>query len=268
MGGNFPDFEIIRPDGQNIKIEQIRELNRSFGFKPIAGGYRISIVQQAERMRDEAANAFLKTLEEPPEGNILILNVTEPLNLLPTIVSRCQKVPFRPIPVRLISDWLLTKKDLDEEKALVLARLSGGSLGRALEMWESDFLEKRQDCLFNLIKLTGLSLVQALELALESTGKDKKREIDASGDGGIFGLLSIWKTWYRDLLVLKTEGPEELLINVDFSHKLKNIEKSFKIENLINSILVIEKAQRDLLHTRNMDLMMENTVLALKRLAH
>ncbi|MDB4444196.1 DNA polymerase III subunit delta' [bacterium] len=268
MGGNFPDLEIIRPDGQNIKIEQIRKLNRSFGFKPMAGRYRISIVHQAERMRDEAANAFLKTLEEPPEGNVLILNVTEPLNLLPTIVSRCQKVPFRPIPARLISDWLLTKKDLDEEKALVLARLSGGSLGRALEMWESDFLEKRQDCLFNLIKLTGLSLVQALELALESTGKDKKREIDASGDGGIFGLLSIWKTWYRDLLVLKTEGPEELLINVDFSHKLKNIEKSFKIENLINSILIIEKAQRDLLHTRNMDLMMENTVLALKRLAH
>ena len=82
------------------------------------------------------------------------------------------------------------------------------------------------------------------------------------------GLLSIWKTWYRDLLLLKTEGPEELLINVDFSHKLKNIEKSFKIENLINSILIIEKAQRDLLRTRNVDLMMENTVLALKRLAH
>jgi len=268
VGGNFPDLEIIRPDGQNIKIGQIRELNRGFGFKPIAGRYRISIVHQAERMTEEAANAFLKTLEEPPEGNILILNVTEPLNLLPTIVSRCQKVPFRPIPAGLISHWLLTKKDLDEEKALVLARLSGGSLGRALEMWESDFLEKRQDCLFNLIKLTGISLVQALELALESTGKDKKREIDTSGDGGIFGLLSIWKTWYRDLLVLKTKGPEELLINVDFSHKLKNIEKSFKIENLINSIVVIEQAQRDLLHMRNMDLMMENTVLALKRLAH
>jgi DNA polymerase-3 subunit delta' len=162
----------------------------------------------------------------------------------------------------------LTKRDLDEEKALVLARLSGGSPGRALEMWESDFLETRQACLFNLIKLTGISLVQALELALETTGKEKKKEIGDSGNGGIFGLLSVWKTWYRDLLVLKTDGPEELLINVDFSHKLKNIEKTFKIENLINSILVIEKAQRDLLHTRNMDLMMENTILALKRLAH
>jgi len=206
MGGNFPDLERIEPEGQYIKIEQIRELTRHFAFRPVSGRYRVSILRQAERMTEEAANAFLKTLEEPPQGNILILNVTEPSNLLPTIVSRCQKVPFRPIPVQLIIKWLMLNRDADVGRARVVAKLSEGSLGRALEMLESDFLEKRQDHLLNLIKISSLSPADALNLALESSGKNKKKESDAAGNGGIFGLLSIWKTWYRDLLDLKTKG--------------------------------------------------------------
>ena len=79
-GGNFPDFVSIQPDGQNIKIEQIRELNRRLSFAPVSARYRVCVIQQAEAMTGEAANSFLKTLEEPPAGNILVLNAVEPLN--------------------------------------------------------------------------------------------------------------------------------------------------------------------------------------------
>ena len=105
-------------------------------------------------------------------------------------------------------------------------------------------------------------------MVLEYTGRVKKKNLDApkEGAGDIFALLSIWKTWYRDLLLMKVKGPEDLLINIDFSRKLKNISKSFRIDSLINSFLVLDQAQKDLIRARNLDLMMENTVLSLKGL--
>ncbi len=267
ISGNFPDLERLEPDGNTIKIEQIRQLGRAFGFKPISGKYRVSIIQRADRMTEEAANAFLKTLEEPPERNILILNVTEPLDLLQTIVSRCQKVPFRPIPVYLIAHWLKEKKQLDDDQALLLAKISEGSLGRAIAMSGGDFLEMRQDYLYKLINLPELSSDRVLEMVLEYAGKDKRKELDPSGNAGILEILSVWKTWYRDLLLLNTGGPEKLLLNIDFTHKLKKTAKICNMNNLIESFQVLDTAQRDLLQTRNLDLVMENAGLTLKRLS-
>ncbi len=104
MNGHFVDLLSLHPDGQNIKIEQMRDLNHRLSFKPLSGNHRVSIIHQAEMMTLVAANSFLKTLEEPPPRNILILNVIEPLDLLPTIVSRCQRIPFNPLSVKLITD--------------------------------------------------------------------------------------------------------------------------------------------------------------------
>jgi DNA polymerase-3 subunit delta' len=269
MSGNFPDLVSIEPAGQNIKIEQIRDLNRALSFKPVSGRYRVSLVHQAETMTAEAANSFLKTLEEPPQNNILILHVTEPLALLPTIVSRCQKVLFRPLPVKAIEQWLMDKKNMEKELASVLAKICEGSLGRAVHMCDSDFLEKRQAYLFRLLQLPGLPSDEGLEIALEYAGKGRKKDSHVLGRSNtdLFDLLSIWKTWYRDLLVMRANCPTDQLINIDFSQKLKNISKNVKIVDLINSFFVVNQAQRDLLRNRNLDLMMENTVLTLKRLS-
>ncbi len=268
MNGHFVDLLSLHPDGQNIKIEQMRDLNHRLSFKPLSGNHRVSIIHQAEMMTLEAANSFLKTLEEPPPRNILILNVIEPLDLLPTIVSRCQRVPFNPLSVKLITEWLMNEKNVDEEKALVVAKLSEGSLGRSIYLYESGFLEKRQDYLVRLIQLPEFSSEQILKLALEYSGKEKKKDGGLSiKDTILFELLSMWKTWYRDLIIMKVNGPADLLINVDFSNKLKKMSKNFIMENLIDSLLVIDRAQRGLMENRNLDLMMENTVLTLKRLA-
>lgn len=269
ISGTFPDLAFINPDGQYIKIDQIRHLNRSISFKPAFGRYRVCIIGQAETMTDEAANAFLKILEEPPPENIFILNVSEPLDLLPTVVSRCQKISFCPIPIRLIADWLLDRGNVGEEKALVLARISEGSLGRAIEMYEDDFLEKREGYLSGMTRLPKITSVRALEMASEYAGKAKKKNVQArqKGDRGIFDLLSIWKTWYRDLLVARLEGDQDLFINIDFSEELNKISKAYKIDNIINSFFSVDQAQRDLQRSRNLDLIMENTVLNLKRLA-
>ena len=269
MGGNYPDFLFIKPDGQNIKIEQMKNLCRSLSFAPVSGKYRVCVVHQAETMTDEAANSFLKTLEEPPPGNILILKVTEPLDLLSTIVSRCQRVIFQPLNVQDMANWLVKERGFNDEIAMLLARISTGSLGRALRMGEGDFLEKREGWLSRLIELPGLSKEKALEFALECADKEKKKDLDTpkSGETGMMAMLTVWENWYRDLLLVKTGGPTDLLINMDFTHKLKNIAGGFKIENLINSILAVDQAQWDLRRMRNVTLVMEHLVSSLNRLA-
>ena len=268
MSGNFPDFLSIRPEGKNIKINQIRDLNRKLSFAPVSGKYRVIVLYQAETMTTEAANSLLKTLEEPPPGNILVLKVTEPLDLLPTIVSRCQRVPFQPLPVDDMAYWLVKQKGVDAEMAAVLARISGGSLGRALKMCEDDFFDKRQGWLQRLISLPGLSREKALDMALECAGEAKKTDFQTSEiwEPGLIEMLAVWETWYRDLLLVRVGGGKHLMINVDFSHKLKNIAGKLKVPNLINSILAVDQSQRDLRRMRNTKLVMEHAVLSLRRL--
>jgi DNA polymerase-3 subunit delta' len=266
FSGNFPDINVIEPDGQNIKIEQIRELNRSLNFKPVIGNYRVTIINRAELMTDEAANSFLKSLEEPPPGNVLILKVIEPRDLLSTIVSRCQRIPFQPLPSQIIEEWLRKEIDIEEESALLIARLSEGSLGRAVHISEGSYLTDRQSSLEKIIKLPMISKEKVLEMAMEYAGKAKKKDMERSIDIDTSELISIWKTWYRDLILSKVNGPPGLFINTDFSRKLRALSKNVNIDNMIESFMILDQAQRDLMRNPNLGLMMENTLLNLKRL--
>jgi DNA polymerase-3 subunit delta' len=266
-GGNFPDLMYIKPDGQNIKIEQIRGLTHTLSFKPMAAKYRACIIQRAEMMTEEAANSFLKTLEEPPAGNIFILKTIEPLDLLPTIVSRCQKIPFRPIPFSLIEAWLKREEGMDQERASLIARVSDGSLGKAIDIVDTDFLEDRQAHLLNIIQLPTVSKEKALEMALEYSGKAKKgAQAGSRNDADIYEVMGIWKTWYRDLILMKAGGAPGLLVNIDFTRKLKNLSKKYTIDDLIDSFLLVDQAQRDLMRNPNISLMMEHTIMRLKGL--
>jgi DNA polymerase-3 subunit delta' len=269
-GGNFPDFMSMGPelDSQHIRIEQVRQLNRALAFAPM-GKFRVCLVHQAEAMTDEAANSFLKTLEEPPPGNILILNAVEPYDLLPTIVSRCQRVSFQPLPARDITRWLVERKDVDGEMATVLAAISGGSLGRALTMIEGDLLEKREKWLKRLSALPRLSRQKGVALAIECADECKGMGLGSSRGRktGTLDMLWIWQSWYRDLLLLKEGGAAHLLLNKDFSHKLKNLCEAFTINGLIGSLLAINQAEQDLRRMRNIRLVIQHAVLTLNGLA-
>jgi len=266
VGGNFPDFISIRPEGQNIKIEQIREVNRRLSFAPVSARYRVCVIQQAEAMTTDAANAFLKTLEEPPAGNILVLNAVEPLNLLPTIVSRCQRVPFQPLSPEAMIEWLVSEKKMPRERATVVARASAGSLGRALEMSEEVFFEKRERWISHLLKLPGLSMGDAVAMAMDVAAKEKGKGSDSaeSGEPGLLEMLAIWGSWYRDLLIVKVGAPNHLMANVDFYQRLKESAQSATVENLTASLMGVDKAVRDLRRMGNPQLVMGHTILGLQ----
>ena len=272
ISGNFPDFLIIRPDGdsiKSIKIKHIRELQESMRFAPLAGGYRVVIIDQAETMTEEAANAFLKTLEEPPKANLLILNAIEPDNLLPTIVSRCQKITFAPLAAELIVEYLVREIGIQGKSATVLAKLSQGSLGKAIAMAESDFLERREKWLKCAMEIPQMDLDELFDVALQLSNeraplnsKDSKYDI-----GGLFDLLGVLATWYRDLLLLKRNGREDLIINADHYAELKNFAKKFTLLAIYESLLVLDQAQKDIRARYNKALVFQKTMLRLRELA-
>jgi DNA polymerase-3 subunit delta' len=132
-----------------IRVEEVREMIRTLSFPPHAGGWRMVIIHQAEHLNPTSANALLKTLEEPPPRNILVLTVQDPGEILPTLVSRCRRVNFLPLPPKLITQELVARGQ-DPHTARLKAALAAGSLGRALELDHQALLEERRRLLEHL----------------------------------------------------------------------------------------------------------------------
>ncbi len=140
--GIHPDVEILSPQGKNIKIGQIRDLERKLRFIPLEAPKRLILIPQAEYLSREAANALLKSLEEPPPYTLFILIARSTDYLLPTIVSRTQVIRFRPLSQEALKDLLINRFGKIPEEAFGLSVLAEGSIGRALRISEKGYLEE------------------------------------------------------------------------------------------------------------------------------
>ncbi|MFP3927329.1 MAG: DNA polymerase III subunit delta' [Desulfobacteraceae bacterium] len=260
-GGNHPDLEMIRPKGRTIGIEQMRELARRIFLKTVVpGGYRVSIIERAEWMTQEAANAFLKTLEEPPPGNVMILCVADQRELPSTIESRCQRVPFAPVSPEVLSRWLIQTRELPELEASILAGLSGGSVGRALLMAEGGLVERRLKDLEEFLALPRMSPFEILETAVGYAKEEKKQ---GGQESVLWGVMDLWKSCCRDLVLIHVGAPEGLIVNKDKEEELRALADKCNIKNLAEILLILDKAQRELSESRNIDLLAETTFLRL-----
>ncbi len=128
-----------------IRIAAIRMLEHKINFSPIEANYKIFIIEDAHNVNIKTQNAFLKTLEEPPENTVIILTTSQPQNLLPTILSRCQKVAFHPIKEELIKNELLKNPTIDLITANIISKISNGSMEKALQLADQGFMEARKD---------------------------------------------------------------------------------------------------------------------------
>lgn len=174
-----------------IKVEDLREALRATCFPPLNNGVRLIFIREAEQLNQASANALLKTLEEPPAHNLIILSVQETAGLLPTLVSRCRKLNLQP----LASDIMLK---VLEERACSQPRariaLSGGALGQALEL-DPELLQSTLEYLLaQLDDKNSLSDWWSLSEELTSRFRGKER-IDRQGLVGLLGLLA---QFYRD----------------------------------------------------------------------
>lgn len=198
-------------DGGTLKVDQIRELQRTINLKPYQSSYRVAMFLRFQEANDNAANALLKTLEEAPAHAILLLTADTPEQLLPTINSRCEILRLRPLPLETIVADLLDH-GLDEDRARLLAHISGGRPGFARRLMEdATLLEKREERLNDLQTLLPTSRVEKFSYA-EKLAKDK----DAMRQ-----TILVWLSYWRDVL-LRVAGAETPLINID-----RNMEIEF-----------------------------------------
>jgi DNA polymerase-3 subunit delta' len=248
--GTHPDFLIIRPTSKErppkIVIEQIREFRRVTAYPPVAGGWRVALIKPGEDLKDESANALLKTLEEPPAQNLLILTAGVEADLFPTVVSRAQKLAFTPLPYPLITRELI-RRELSPSQAALLAALSGGSLGRALAMEPEELLRQRQQVLTDLKSLSQGNATTALDWA----------QVLAKAPQETDTFILLTQLWYRDLLLLSHRAPERLLAHQDQLANLQAEAAQNQQKVWLAKLAALNEAQRHLRANLNPELTLD-----------
>lgn len=199
LAGQHEDLLIVAPPtGQasaQIKVEEVREVIRTLSFAPYGGGTRLVLIREAEHLNPTSANVLLKTLEEPPPGNLIVLTVQDAKGILPTLVSRCRRVNLMPLAPSLIAHQL-EQRGVDPRDAALRAAMSGGSLGRALQMDEARLASDLEKLVARLSAKDGAVADWAFadEMVREFRGATIDRE-------GLVEALDLLAIYFRDQAV-------------------------------------------------------------------
>jgi DNA polymerase-3 subunit delta' len=236
-----PDCMYIEAEGNSIKIDQIRDLQKRMTFHPFEGRKKIIIINDAEKMTPQAANCLLRSLEEPLLDTVFIIITHELRTLLPTIVSRCQMIRFQPLSSQVIQKMVEERFQGREVVTDVLVSLSGGSLKRAFEMVESGLVFDRAMLFDRVKRLSQEGISSALNLAEELT----------SAKEDMAEKLELLKTWYHDFMVCKRRELKDRVVNSDLLEKIEKESSTFTLEELLAKWKVVKEAQ--LLMKRNVN---------------
>lgn len=230
--GNHLDIILLEPEGQFIKVQAIREFQERLKFRSWEGRKRVCIIDEADRMNEVAANALLKTLEEPPPDNVIILVTSRPHQLPPTILSRCQQLRFSPLPEERVAEYLQTALAEEAESARQLAASAGGSIAWARAMHSAAFLQMRRDICDWVATGAGSDPLERLA-GLNRFGS--KRE-------DVLERLSVLRTIYRDALVYKETGARDMLINQDREDIVGLLAERSPVQGLLSDIRAVDRA--------------------------
>lgn len=241
--GRHPDVELIAPETEVTKIDQMREMRQRAQYPPIRSPWKVMILERADTLNEDSASAILKILEEPPSYVVLLLLTRNISSVLPTIVSRCQVVRFRQTPADVLTNALQERFGADVEKAEFLARYSEGRPGVAISLLEDDeFFARREAILWLAQKAASSPESMALRLAEDfrkscavATAKPKRKgkstkkadeapeDAEASAKSGRREIRQGFDSlilWYRDLLSLALVGANAPIVNLDKQDEL------------------------------------------------
>jgi DNA polymerase-3 subunit delta' len=241
--GAHPDFLLISPEDRQIRIEEIRAVENALSFKPFEGNKKTVIVDDAETMTISAANAFLKTLEEPPEDSVIVLVSSKPDFLPATIRSRCSRINF--VPLSTDSCLNVLGDNIEGTGALeLIARLAMGQPGRALS---SDLAEERS---------WFLELFKAM-LRAEKDGWTSRDDMERWVDQGLI--------FFRDLAVLTITADPARMINNDIKDYLAGLGKSLDIKGIIYIHQELSRLRRLLFFNLNKSITWNYTASLLRK---
>jgi DNA polymerase-3 subunit delta' len=243
-------------NANQIRIWQVRELNRSMALSTLQQGRRVVIIVDAEDMNSEAANGFLKTLEEPHAGVTIILTSSQPERLLQTVVSRCQELVVPPIDDEAIIEELLRRGECTEQDARIIATSCDGDMSAALEFIHDDIQEIRAD------------VISMFRSALR--GRDYRVGIADAADGvaeqrdkrRAHTYLRFMAIWLRDTLSIAHTGTTDAIINKDQEQTLVKFASAFGESNIVSALSSIELAAADI--KRNVSIALTMTTLLLE----
>ncbi len=243
---------------KGIHVSQIRELQRVTSLKPFQGRSRVVIIDPADEMNVSAQNAFLKTLEEPPPQVVFVLVTADESRLLPTIRSRCRRLELR-LPSVADVEVALRERDVDEERARLLGRLSAGRVGWALEVAaDPSLLERRGESLSQAGALASMTVAQRLELA-ERLAQEYRRRPEA-----LLAQLEAWRDWWRDVLILQA-GAEDGVANVDRLPDLRRDAARLRRDEVAAFVRALQEARGYLGENAQPRLVMETLLLEAPR---
>lgn len=250
---------------KSIRIWQITQregedgwtVQRAASLRPFEGRCRVIIFDPADAMTEQAQNAFLKTLEEPPPDVVFVLVTALPHLLLPTVRSRCQRLDLRPLPVAAAQAALVERWGLPEQRAEVLARLSRGRLGWAIAAQaDEEMLRARREALMDIRNLAQRSLAERFARANDLAGRfGRQRE-------AVLEVLDLWGQWWRDVL-LAAAGCQEAITNVDLADILRAEAGRYDARQVASFLRSLAAARRRLEENVNPRLALEVLLLDL-----
>ncbi len=253
--GNHPDLHIINNDETTIRREEIDEVIESIYKKPYESDKKVYIIKNAHEMTAQAANTFLKTLEEPPGDSVIILLTYNANLLLPTIVSRCQTVKFRKVNKEIIKTYLKENYDTSDEIADLAAEYSKGILNRAVNIVKGNdnLLNRRSEIiqLFDKIINSDSEIIYELENYFE----ENKDTIDI--------IIEILMMWIRDITFVKN-NLNDLVINKDFKQLATAHSRLMKSDNANYLIEILQKTSDNIKSYVNYKLAIDNMLLKIQ----
>lgn len=230
-----PYHNISIPQATQIKIASIREVKKMISLSSIQTGRKVVIISEADSMTNEAANAFLKTLEEPNKNVTLIITTSRKDQIPLTILSRCQQVYVEAISETDIQSALVSKNDVDEDSARLLASISRGSYSRAVELLSNDAQFLRNE------------IVDVLRSALRQTGYRSEilRTLDELLKGmdrnDVEKMLQLLSLWIRDAFIVSQKQDSDTIINRDQIDTLTKFALAFPKRDYLSAIQIVEQ---------------------------
>lgn len=230
--GNNPDIHRITHEKPGvISVDEIRvQLNADITIKPYSRPHKVYIIDEAEKMNEQAQNAMLKTIEEPPEYAIIILLVTNEKILLPTILSRCVLLNMRAVDNGRIKKMLTDKYGISEYMADVAATFSDGVPGKAIEFAGSEqFVEMKNEVIGTLKRLSGMDAGKLYSTVKDWGDKQELRE-----------RLQLMTMWYRDVLVVKSLDNNRSILFKDDEYTIHELAAQLEYKEIVRKLDAIE----------------------------
>lgn len=244
-----------------IGIDDIRGVQRLANLPPYEGKCKVFVIDDAEYLSTEAANALLKVLEEPPQRVVWLLLAAEEEHLLPTIISRCQRLELKPVPLEQIQEILVNSYGVAHDKAKLLARLCHGCFGWALSASVDDhILEQRSQRIARLFSLLTAGLGQRFAYAQELAGQFSQSRRAATE------AMEIWLDWWRDLLLIKG-GCKDTIVNKDYEIAMEQQASMLSLTDIKGFLTRLRSFEEEISKNVNPRLALESLMLSLPRAA-